>query len=82
MFNIGTQIYVHKWVSHWSSGFVAPIATAVAYTVKPACNDHPYNKIYYLWFIQQWVLMKTEGINLLLLTISAFWNSTRWPLAA
>ena len=22
------------------------------YTVKPVCNDHPYNKIYYLWFIQ------------------------------
>ena len=19
--------------------------------VKPVCNDHPYNKIYYLWFI-------------------------------
>ena len=25
--------------------------------------------------------MKTEGINLLLLTISAFWSSARWPLA-
>ena len=23
-----------------------------AYTVKPVCNDHLYNKIYYLWFIQ------------------------------
>ena len=22
------------------------------YTVKPVCNDHLYNKIYYLWFIQ------------------------------
>ena len=21
-------------------------------TVKPVCNDHLYNKIYYLWFIQ------------------------------
>ena len=21
-------------------------------TVKPVCNDHFYNKIYYLWFIQ------------------------------
>ena len=20
-------------------------------TVKPVCNDHLYNKIYYLWFI-------------------------------
>ena len=25
--------------------------------------------------------MKTEGTNLLLLTISAFWGSSRWPLA-
>ena len=25
--------------------------------------------------------MKTEGTNLLVLTISAFWNSSRWPLA-
>ena len=22
------------------------------YTVKPLCNDHLYNKIYYLWLIQ------------------------------
>ena len=50
-------------------------------TVKPVCNGHLYNNIYYLWFIQQCVLMKTEGINLLLLTISAFWSSYRWPLA-
>ena len=21
-------------------------------TMKPICNDHLYNKIYYLWFIQ------------------------------
>ena len=21
-------------------------------TVKPVCNDHLYNEIYYLWFIQ------------------------------
>ena len=25
--------------------------------------------------------MKTEGTNLLLLTISAFWSSSRWPKA-
>ena len=25
--------------------------------------------------------MKTEGTNLLLLTIYAFWRSSRWPLA-
>ena len=51
------------------------------YTVKPVCNDHLYNKILYLWSIQWCVLMKTEGTNLLLLIISAFWSSSRWPLA-
>ena len=50
-------------------------------TVKPVCNDQLYNIIYYLWFIQLCVLMKTEGTNLLLLTISAFWSSSRWPRA-
>ena len=24
-----------------------------AYTVKPVCNDHLYDKTYYLWFIQE-----------------------------
>ena len=42
-------------------------------TVKPVYNDHLYNKMYHLWFIQLSVLMKTECTNLLLLTISAFW---------
>ena len=51
------------------------------YTVKPVCNDHLSNKIYYLLFIQWCVLMKTEGSNSLLLTISAFWSSSRWPMA-
>ena len=32
-------------------------------------------------FFQYCVLMKTEGINLLLLAISALWSSSRWPLA-
>ena len=50
-------------------------------TVKPVCNDHLYNKIYFLWFIQKCALMKTEGTNLLFITISAFWSSSRWPLA-
>ena len=50
-------------------------------TVKPVCNDHLYNKMYYLWFIQSCVLVKTEGTNLLVLTISAFCSSSRWPLA-
>ena len=47
-------------------------------TVKPVCNDHLYNKINYLWFIQLYVLMMTEGTNLLVLTISAFWSPS-WP---
>ena len=29
-----------------------PQDTATGYTMKPVCNDHLYNKIYYLWFIQ------------------------------
>ena len=40
-----------------------------------------YDKIYCLWFIQWCVLMKAERTNLLLLKISAFWSSSRWPLA-
>ena len=53
----------------------------IRHTVKPVCNEHLYNKIHYLWFIQECGLMKTEGTNLLLLPISAFWSSSRWPLA-
>ena len=48
-------------------------------TVKPVCNDHLYDKIYYLWFIQWCVLVMTEGTILLVLTTSAFWSSSRWP---
>ena len=50
-------------------------------TVKPVCNDHLCDKIYYLWYFQYCVLIKTEGTNLLLLAISALWSSSRWPLA-
>ena len=50
-------------------------------TVKPVCNDHLFNKINYLSSIQKCDFMKTEGINLLVLTMSAFWSSSRWPLA-
>ena len=42
---------------------------SVYITVKPVCNDHLYNKIYYQWTIQKCVLMKIEGTNLLLLTM-------------
>ena len=59
----------------------ASMTGASVITVKPVFNDHLYNKIYYLRFIQKCVLMKTEGINVILATISAFWNSSRWPLA-
>ena len=59
-----------------------PVTHAVhLYTVKPVCNDHLFNNIYYLWLIQVCVLMKTEGTNLLLLTIYAIWSSSMWPLA-
>ena len=50
-------------------------------TVKPVSNDHLYDNIYYLRFIQWSVLMKTEGTNLLLVTISAYWSSSTWPMA-
>ena len=43
--------------------------------MKPVYNDDFYNKMYHLWFIQQCVLMKADGTNLLLLTFSAFWNN-------
>ena len=46
--------------------------SALQTTVKPVYNDHLYNDIYYLWFIQQCVLRKNEGTHSLLLTISAF----------
>ena len=41
-------------------------------TVKPVCNDHLCNKMYYMWFIQWYIFMKTEGIYLNFWTISAF----------
>ena len=33
--------------------------------MKPVSNDHLYNEIYYLWFIQWCILMMTEGTHLL-----------------
>ena len=46
----------------WLLGF-AHILGKIRATVKPVCNDHLYNEIYYLLFIQQCALMKTEGTN-------------------
>ena len=60
---------------------VIPAEGRLIDAVKPVYNDHIYNKICYLWFIQKCHLMKTEGTNLRLLTISAIWSSSRWPLA-
>ena len=60
---------------------ILAVSMQMQYTVKPVYNEHPYNKIYHLWFIQLCVLMKAEGTNLLFLTISAFWSSSRWPLS-
>ena len=48
--NVSSSVVGTKWFKHDG-------------TVKPACNDHLYNKIYYLWFIQWSVLMMTEGTN-------------------
>ena len=33
----------HHVMEHKGSSFI---------TVKPVCNDHLYDKIHYLWFIQ------------------------------
>ena len=49
-------------------------------TVKPVSNDRLYDKIDYLWFIQWCVLMKAEGTNLLLVTISAFQKAEKYPI--
>ena len=67
--------------SHLPRSSQANILWPLLITVKPVCNDHLYNEIYFLWFIQWCFLMVTEGTNLLVLTISAFWSSSRWPLA-
>ena len=70
----------HPWTTGMKTG-QNKVVLLVSNTVKPVCNDHLYNEIYYLWFIQLCDLMMTEGTNLLGLTISAFWSSSRWPLA-
>ena len=50
----------------------------VYYTMKPVCNDHLYNGIYYRWFIQQCVLVKTEATNLQFLPSGAH-QGDPWP---
>ena len=43
--------FIHVFVNGRSCEiYLSPIR--VYDTVKPVCNDHLYNKIYYLWFIQ------------------------------
>ena len=41
---------VHQDTKQWLYWMVSN--TTNLHTVKPVCNDHLYNKIYYLWFIQ------------------------------
>ena len=72
LYDVGAWIHVGGHVlKKWQSERVRTASMGNVSTVKPVCNDHLYNTIYYLWFIQQCVLMKTEGTNLLLLKISA-----------
>ena len=45
-----SQVPQHCW---WCVLFIAQPALWLKYTiVEPVCNDHLYDKIYYLWFIQ------------------------------
>ena len=76
---LGYMRFNHFWVIFiilYVYMYVYAYTYAYMYTVKPVCNDHLFNKINYLWFIQKCVLMKTEGTNLLVLTMSAFWSSS------
>ena len=57
--------------------------TAYTDTAKPVCNDHLYDEIYHLWFIQKCVSIMTEGTNLLLLTIGhldELQNAKKYPI--
>ena len=38
-------------------------------TVKPVCNDHLSDKIYYLWFIEDWRYQFTLANNFCLLEL-------------
>ena len=76
-----TNSFTIQWFNRTSKSTLSNQTKFLSFTVKPVYNDHLYNKIYYLSFIQQCVSMKTENTNLLLLTMSAFWSSSRWPLA-
>ena len=44
-----SNVYIHKvpFIQQ-----LTPAITKMFNTVKPVCNDHLYDKIYYLWFIQ------------------------------
>ena len=41
-------IYYHKYIPNHINWIYDPFAS----TVKPVCNDHLYDKVYYLRFIQ------------------------------
>ena len=41
------------WIVYYEmAGHAIKSILRMLYTVKPVCNDHLYDKIYYLWFIQ------------------------------
>ena len=48
----GETIYNKKEYAHGWYIFVLCCGLEMVNTVKPVCNDHLYNEIYYLWFIQ------------------------------
>ena len=50
---IHSQTSVHRFVSHFIKWVQLLVHVGIRIdTVKPVCNDHLFNKIYYLWFIQ------------------------------
>ena len=40
------------WRLHVTISIASEVSGTQNDTVKPVCNDHRYNKIYYLWLIQ------------------------------
>ena len=46
-----TSSFLQIWYI-MSALYLWNVPSSKTYTVKPVCNDHIYDKIYYLWFIQ------------------------------
>ena len=51
------------------------------YTVKPVCNDHLSNKIYYLWFFSVMCFNKNWWYQFTRANNFCLWSSSRWPVA-